>query len=70
MADLLNAGVVAAGVAYEGKTSDAVLETAEREQPDIIVISGIGPTGARDYLVASEAERIVRHATVPVFVVR
>ena len=70
VADLINAGIVATGVAYEGKTSDAVLETAERERPDIIVISGIGPTGARDYLVASEAERIVRHAAVPVFVVR
>jgi len=71
VADLKAAGVVeASGVAYEGNTPDAVLEIAEQVQPDIIVISGRSPAGARDYLVGSAAERVVRHARVPVLVVR
>ena len=64
------AGVEASGVAFEGSTSDAVLRLAEDDPPDVIVISGRSPEGARDYLVGSAAERVVRHAKVPVFVVK
>jgi len=70
VAGLIAAGVEATGVAFEGSTSDAVLRLAEDEAPDAIVISGRNPVGGRDYLVGSSAERIVRHATVPVFVVK
>lgn len=70
VADLQAAGIEASGVAYEGNTPDAVLEVAEQVKPDIIVISGRSPAGARDYLVGSAAERVVRHAGVPVLVVR
>ena len=70
VADLKAAGVEASGVAFEGNTTDAVLEIAEQVQPDIIVISGRSPAGTRDYLVGSAAERVVRHAKVPVLVVR
>jgi nucleotide-binding universal stress UspA family protein len=70
VADLIAAGVQATGVAYEGSTSDAVLRLAEDLSPDIIVIDGRMPSGSRDYLVGSAAERVVRHAKVPVFVVK
>jgi nucleotide-binding universal stress UspA family protein len=70
VAELIAAGLNASGVAYEGSTSDAVLRLAEDETPDVVVISGRAPAGARDYLVATGAERVVRHATVPVFVVK
>lgn len=69
-ADLQKAGVEASGVAYEGSTSDAVLAMEEQLQPDIIVVYGGTPAGSREYLVGSAAERIVRHAKVPVFVAR
>jgi nucleotide-binding universal stress UspA family protein len=70
VADLIAAGIEATGVAFEGSTSDAVLRLAEDDPPDAIIISGRSPAGARDYLVGSAAERVVRHATVPVFVVK
>ncbi len=60
----------ATGVAYEGSTSDAVLAMEEQLKPDIIIVYGGTPAGSRDYLVGSAAERVVRHATVPVFVAR
>jgi nucleotide-binding universal stress UspA family protein len=68
--DLKAAGVEATGVAFEGSASDAVLKLEEDLEPDIIIIHGGSPSGTRDYLVGSAAERIVRHARVPVFVVR
>lgn len=70
VADLIASGVEATGVAFEGSTSDAVLRLAEDDPPDAIIIGGRSPAGARDYLVGSAAERVVRHATVPVFVVK
>ena len=70
VADLVAAGVEATGVAYEGSTSDAVLRLAEDLSPDVIVIDGRMPAGSWDYLVGSAAERVVRHAKVPVFVVK
>ena len=44
--------------------------TAEQIEPDVIVIRGGGRGGARDYLVGSNVERIVRHATVSVLVIK
>ena len=70
VASLVDAGVEATGVAFEGSLSDAVLRLAEDESPDAIVVTGLTPPGGRDYLVGSAAERVVRHATVPVFVVK
>jgi nucleotide-binding universal stress UspA family protein len=70
VADIKKAGIEATGVAFEGSTSDAVLALEEQLQPDIIVISGRTPSGSREYLVGSAAERVVRHAHVPVLVVR
>jgi nucleotide-binding universal stress UspA family protein len=39
-----------------------ILEIAERERVDLLVIGTHGPTGARRWLLGSVAERIVRHA--------
>jgi nucleotide-binding universal stress UspA family protein len=70
VADLRQAGIDADGVAYEGTPVDAILETAEQTGADLVVLGGGSPSGPRDYLVGSTAERVVRHAKVPVFVVR
>ena len=71
VAFLESAGVEAEGVAYEGNMADAILDLAERDRPDVIVVSAASNEhGARDYLVSSAAERIVRHSPVSVFVIK
>lgn len=47
-----------------------VVEFAGRTGPDLIVVGTHGYTGLRHVLLGSTAERVVRHATRPVLVVR
>lgn len=63
------AGVAATGVAIEGAPDDAILGTADETQADIIVIGRGGRQGVREYLMGGVAERVIRHASIPVFVV-
>ena len=73
VADLLAAGVDAdRGGLHEGSTSDAVLAMEEQAaKPDIIIAYGGTPAGSRAPRTWwAAAERVVRHATVPVFVAR
>jgi nucleotide-binding universal stress UspA family protein len=69
VADLANAGIEADGVAYEGEADDGILGQAEATEADIIIIGRGGRAGVRDYLMGSVAERVIRYAEVPVFVV-
>jgi nucleotide-binding universal stress UspA family protein len=62
-------GVEATGVAIEGAPHDAILSTADDRGADIIVIGRGGRPGVREYLMGITAERVIRHARVPVFVV-
>lgn len=69
-AQLLGWGVKARAVAAEGHTVDVILRTAEDEDVDLIVLGGSsGPSPSR-YLVGSATERVVRHAEVPVLVLK
>lgn len=56
--------VVATGKAYE-----EVLEVAEKDGADLIVIGAHKPD-LKDYLLGPNASRVVRHATTSVYVVR
>jgi nucleotide-binding universal stress UspA family protein len=68
-AQLINWGISARAVAAEGNAADVILQTAQDEDAGLIVLGG-GRGGAGRYLVGSTAERVVRHATVPVYVFR
>jgi nucleotide-binding universal stress UspA family protein len=68
-AELINWGVSARAVAAGGNPADVILQTALDENADLIVLGG-GKGGAGRYLVGSTAERVVRHAAVPVYVYR
>lgn len=57
-------------VVVEGHPTDAILETAERSGADLIVMGTHGRGGPRRLLLGSVTENVVRHARVPVFVVR
>lgn len=67
---LLEAGVEAKGVAYEARPADALLETVAEEGGTVLVVGAGKRRGPRDYLLGSTAERVVRHARVPVLVAR
>lgn len=69
VAELQTAGIESTGIAYEGSPADAILGTADSEEADIIIVGRGGQQGVRDYLMGSVAERVIRHARVPVFVV-
>ena len=53
-----------------GRAASVIVETAEEEEIDLIVLSTHGHTGLERLLMGSTAEHVVRHAKCPVFVVR
>jgi nucleotide-binding universal stress UspA family protein len=62
-------GVKAHHIVSEGSVYESVLQIAEREKVDLIVIGAHRPELA-DYLLGPNAARVVRHAKVSVLVVR
>ncbi|MCU9836733.1 universal stress protein [Ruegeria sp. WL0004] len=64
-ADLPNA----AGVLIEGHSGRSILDWAETNKPDLIIISSHRP-GMQDLLLGSTAAQVVRHAQCAVHVVR
>jgi nucleotide-binding universal stress UspA family protein len=54
----------------QGRAASLIVETAEAERADMIVLGTHGRTGFAWSLMGSTAERVVRHAKCPVFVVR
>jgi universal stress protein A len=53
-----------------GRAYNEIILAASSEHADIIVIATHGYTGLKHILMGSTAERVVRHATCPVLVVR
>jgi universal stress protein F len=59
----------AKGVLVEGHTGRAILDWAENNDVDCIIIDSHRP-GLQDYLLGSTAARVVRHAQCSVHVIR
>ena len=53
-----------------GDAAHEIVEGAKREGCDLIIIGTHGRTGIKHVLLGSVAEKVVRHATCPVLVVR
>jgi nucleotide-binding universal stress UspA family protein len=68
-AQLINGGVDARAVVAPGHPADVILQAAADEGADLIML-GASRGGAGRYLMGSTAERVVRHAEVPVYVFR
>ncbi len=54
----------------DGQPYREICAAAEQEKADLVVISTHGYTGLKHVFLGSTAERVVRHATCPVLVVR
>lgn len=53
-----------------GPAADPILREAKRQRADLIVLGTHGRRGLRRLVLGSDAEQVVRSATVPVMVVR
>ena len=62
-------GHAARGIVVRGDPAEAIIEIAERESPDLIVIGRRGLGRLKGLLVGSVSERVARHAEIPVLLV-
>jgi len=53
-----------------GDPAEEIVRTAARVQADVIVLATHGRTGIKRLLLGSVAEKVVRYAGCPVFVMR
>ncbi|AKB75190.1 Universal stress protein [Methanosarcina lacustris Z-7289] len=65
-----DAGVEIRDVLLDGCPSDEIINFAENNNVDLIVMGTLGKTGLEKFLMGSVAEKVVRGSKVPVMVVR
>jgi nucleotide-binding universal stress UspA family protein len=63
-------GIPASALIRTGSAPQEIVEVAKSQGTDLIVISTHGHSGLKHVLLGSTAERVVRHASCPVLVVR
>lgn len=64
------AGVAVRSMVWEGEAGEAIVDAAVAESTDMIVVGSHGRAGIGRVLLGSVSEHVVRHAAVPVLVVR
>ena len=64
------AGIPAEGMVLDGHPVDAIVRFAQQWKPDAIVMGSHGRSGVARLVLGSTAEGVLRHADVPVVVVR
>ena len=64
------AGVEVETFAREGDPADAILEVAEEQGADLIVVGNKGMTGAKRFLLGSVPNKVSHHAPCNVMIVR
>jgi nucleotide-binding universal stress UspA family protein len=63
-------GVEAMTYARQGDPADAILDVAEEQGADLIVVGNKGMTGARRFLLGSVPNRVSHHAPCSVLIIR
>ncbi|GAC1634471.1 MAG: universal stress protein [Chloroflexota bacterium] len=63
-------GITVETVLRAGNPAEEIITTATDGDFDVILVGIRGVSAAKRFLIGSVAERVVRHATVPVLVVR
>jgi nucleotide-binding universal stress UspA family protein len=64
------AGVAVRTFARQGEPADAILDVAEEEGADLIVVGNKGMTGAKRFLLGSVPNKVSHHAPCSVLIVR
>lgn len=61
-------GLQVRGLVKEGAADEALISFAEIEDVDLIVMTSHGRSGLTRWILGSVAERVIRHAPCPVFI--
>jgi nucleotide-binding universal stress UspA family protein len=64
------AGLEAESILLKGNPAEEILDFAEGQEVDMIVVGSLGKSGIKRVMLGSVSEKVVRHAKVPVLVVR
>ena len=64
------AGLDSEPVILKGSAADRILDFADEHDIDVIVVGSLGKNGVERFALGSVSEKVVRHAKVPVLVVR
>jgi nucleotide-binding universal stress UspA family protein len=68
--ELKEAGVDVQTHAREGDPADAILDVAEEQKADLIVVGNKGMTGAKRFLLGSVPNKVSHHAPCSVMIIR
>jgi nucleotide-binding universal stress UspA family protein len=69
-AEISAAGVKVRTFARQGEAADAILDVAEEQGADLIVVGNKGMTGAKRFLLGSVPNKVSHHAPSSVLIVR
>jgi len=64
------AGLEAESVILKGDPAEKILDFADERGIDMIIVGSLGKSGIEHFALGSVSEKIVRHANVPVLIVR
>jgi nucleotide-binding universal stress UspA family protein len=67
---LEGAGVAVETYAREGDPADAIMDVAEEQSADLIVVGNKGMTGAKRFLLGSVPNKVSHHAPCSVMIIR
>jgi len=68
--EVQGAGVKVETFAREGDAADAILDVAEEQNADLIVVGNKGMTGAKRFLLGSVPNKVSHHAPCSVLIIR
>jgi nucleotide-binding universal stress UspA family protein len=68
--EIQSAGLEVATYAREGDPADAILDVAEEQNADLIVVGNKGMTGAKRFLLGSVPNKVSHHAPCSVLIIR
>jgi nucleotide-binding universal stress UspA family protein len=66
---LVALGISAQAAVIEGRAAEAILDYAEKNKFELIIISTHGRSGISRWTFGSVADRVVRHSPIPVLVI-
>lgn len=64
------AGLEAESIILKGDPAEKILDFADEHDVDMIIVGSLGKSGIERFALGSVSEKVVRHAKVPVLVVR
>jgi nucleotide-binding universal stress UspA family protein len=64
------AGLEAESIILKGDPAEKILDFADERDVDMIVVGSLGKSGIERFAIGSVSEKVVRHAKVPVLIVR